>query len=172
MYTATAPVTVNVQPLNVPVPVPVHALAAPIVPPAEIVKTIVAPGVNPLPEAVTVTPVNPCVGTSVTVGIVTVNVPVADCPPASVTVTVVPVVPLGTFNVQLNAPVAPVVNEPTVQLELATATPSKFSPTKLVTEKPVPDTVTATPAGPWAELRVIPSVVTVNGRTLDGVFVA
>ncbi len=59
-----------------------------------------------------------------------------------------------------------------MQLELGMATPSKFSPTKLVTEKPVPDTVTVMPAGPWAELRVIASVVTVNGRTLDGVFVA
>ncbi len=73
VYVAAAPLTVKVQPLKVPVPVAVHALAAPIVPPAEIVNAIVTPGVNPLPEAVTVTPLSPCVGTSVSDGVVIVN---------------------------------------------------------------------------------------------------
>jgi hypothetical protein len=68
---------VNVQPLNVPVPVAVHALADPIVPPAVIVNAIVTPGENPLPDAVTVTPLSPCVGTSVTAGVVIVNDAVA-----------------------------------------------------------------------------------------------
>ena len=161
----------NVQPLNVPVPVAVHALADPIVPPAVIVNAIVTPGENPLPDAVTVTPLSPCVGASVSVGVVTVNAPVAVWAPGSVTVTVVPDVPLGTLNVHVNAPVAPVVREPLVQLELGIATPSKFSPTRLDTENPVPDTVTVAPTGPWIGVTVIASGVTVNVSRLDGVFV-
>jgi hypothetical protein len=42
-----------------------------------IVNAIVTPGENPLPDAVTVTPLSPCVGTSVTAGVVIVNDAVA-----------------------------------------------------------------------------------------------
>jgi hypothetical protein len=93
-------------------------------------------------------------------GIVTVNVPLAVRPPTSVTVTVDPDVPLGTSNVQLNAPAPLVVNEPAEQLE--TGTPSKTNPTVLDTEKPVPATVTVAPTGPWLGLTVIAGTVTVN----------
>jgi hypothetical protein len=77
VYAAAAPVTVKVQPVNVPVPVAVQTLAPPIAPPAEIVNVIVTPGVNPLPDAVTVTPLGPWVGTSAVAGVVTVYVAVA-----------------------------------------------------------------------------------------------
>ena len=71
------------QPLNVPVPFTVHALGAPIVPPALIVNVIVTPGVNPLPDAVTAVPLDPLGGTSVIAGIVTVNDAVAVSAPPS-----------------------------------------------------------------------------------------
>ncbi len=74
--------------------------------------------------------------------------------------TVVPEVPLGTLNVQLNDPDPLVVREPLVQLVIVT--PSKTSPTVLDTEKPVPDTVTVAPTGPCFGVRVIFGVVTVN----------
>ena len=157
---AAAPLTVNVQPLNVPVPVTVHELADPIVPPAVIMTAIVTPGVNPLPDAVTVTPLSPCVGMSVNTRGVTENAPIAAWPPTSVAVTVVPDVPLGTANVQLKAPAPPAVREPLVQL--AIVAPSKTSPTTRVTEKPDPETVTDAPTGPWAGFTEIAGVVTVN----------
>jgi len=160
VYVTADPLTANVQLLNVPVPVAVHELADPIVPPVVIVNVIVTSGVNPLPDAVTVTPLSPCVGVSANVGTVTVNVPVAASPPTSVTVTVVPDVPLGTANVQLRTPTPPAVREPLVQL--AIATPSKTSPTVRVTENPVPDTVTVAPTGPCVGLTMIPGNVTVN----------
>ncbi|HEY1197804.1 MAG TPA: hypothetical protein VGG32_03655, partial [Thermoplasmata archaeon] len=98
----------NVQPLNVPVPVAVHTLADPIVPPAVIVNVIVTPGVNPLPDAITVTPLGPCVGASVT-GVVIVNVAVAlSAPPSdpvAVTVYGVPDAVPVIVTVQLNVPV-------------------------------------------------------------------
>ncbi|MCI4353731.1 MAG: hypothetical protein L3K14_10205, partial [Thermoplasmata archaeon] len=75
-------------------------------------------------------------------------------------VTVVPDVPLGTLNMQLNDPVPPVVKEPLVQLEIVT--PSKTNPTRLETVKPVPDAVTVAPTGPCFGLTVILGVVTVN----------
>ncbi|MGD0588659.1 MAG: hypothetical protein ABSA63_07725 [Thermoplasmata archaeon] len=146
VYVTADPLIVNEQPLYAPVPVAEHELADPIVPPVVIVNVIVTSGVNPLPDAATVTPLSPCVGVSANVGMVTVNVPVAASPPTSVTVTVVPDVPLGTANVQLKAPAPPVVREPLSQL--AIVTPSKTSPTVRVTEKPVPDTATVAPTGP------------------------
>lgn len=89
------------------------------------------------------------------------NVATAFCPPASVAVTVVPDVPLGTLNVQLNAPVAPVVREPEVQLLMVT--PSKTSDARIFdTEKPVPDIVTVVPTGPEVTESLIAGVVTVN----------
>jgi hypothetical protein len=94
-------------------------------------------------------------------GVVTVNAPVAAWPPASVAVTVVPAVPTGTLNVQLNAPVAPVVREPLVQLVIETE--SNTSDARAVdTENPVPETVTVAPMGPWVGLTTIAGVVTVK----------
>ena len=58
--------------------------------------------------------------------------------------TVVPDVPLGTANVQLNDPVAPVVRYRPYSSRI---TPSKTSPTGLLAEKPIPDTVTVAPTG-------------------------
>jgi hypothetical protein len=80
----------------------------------------------------------------------------------SVAVTVVPDVPTGTLNVHVNDPVAPVVKEPTVQLELGISTSSTFSPTRLVSEKLVPETVTAAPTGPCVGVTAIAGAITVN----------
>ncbi len=85
--------------------------------------------------------------------------------------TVVPDVPPGTANVQLNAPVAPVDREPLVQFEPVIVAPSKLNPTRLPTEKFVPATVTAAPNGPCPGVTVIPGVVTVNVCALVGVLV-
>jgi hypothetical protein len=62
---------VNVQPLIVPVELTVHVLTDPSDPPALIENEMVTPGVNPLPEAVTVVPLGPLSGLSVSVGVVT-----------------------------------------------------------------------------------------------------
>src|SRR5579859_1038658 len=67
---------------------------------------------KPEPVAVTVAPEGPRVGATLSASGVTVNAPEADWPPASVAWTVVPDVPLGTANVQLNEPVASVVRLP------------------------------------------------------------
>ncbi len=109
VYVAAAPLTVNVQPLNVPAPVALHELADPIVPPAVIVNVIATPGVNPLPDAVTVTPLGPCVGVSEITGVVIVNGAVAlsepPSDPVAVTVYGVPDDVPEIVTVQLNAPV-------------------------------------------------------------------
>jgi len=115
---------------------------------------------KPVPETVTVDPTWPFIGLTVIFGLVTVNFPVACCPPTSVAFTVVPEVPLGTEKVQLKAPVPLVVNDPLVQAEIVT--PSNTSLTALVTENPVPATVTVAPIGPWPGVTVIAGVVTVN----------
>ena len=65
------------------------------------------------------------------------NLPIVTGPPMSGAVIVVPDVPLGTENEQVNVPVALVVNEPLVHLEIVT--PSKTNVTVLETEKPVPE---------------------------------
>ena len=39
---------------------------------------------NPVPETVSVAPTGPCSGATLMAGVVTVNAPVAACPPASV----------------------------------------------------------------------------------------
>jgi hypothetical protein len=103
---------------------------------------------NPVPATVTDSPRGPWVGVTVIAGVVTVNVPLADCPPLSVTWTVVPVVPAGTASVQLNSPVDPVVRPPAVQSELGTATESKIRVTVELTENPYPETCTVECTGP------------------------
>ncbi len=116
---------------------------------------------KPVPATVTVAPIGPCPGVTVMAGVVTVNVPVAVLLPTSVAVTVVPDTPAGTANVQLNAPVAPVVREPLVQLAIVLV--SKTNDVSAAdTEKPVPETVTLAPTGPCVGVTVIASVVTVN----------
>ena len=162
MYAAAAPLTVNVQPLIVPVPVAVHALADPIVPPAEIVNVIVTPGVKPLPDTVTVAPLGPCVGTSATAGVVTVNVAVAlsKAPSDPVAVTVYAAAAPLTVNVQpLNVPVpvavhtlaAPIV--PPGEIVKVIVTPGV---------NPLPDTVTVAPLGPCIGTSVMEGAVTRN----------
>ena len=75
--------------------------------------------------------------------------------------TVVPLVPLGTANVQLNDPFPFAVNEPLVQALIVTA--SKTSDFRFFeTENPVPDTVTVVPTGPFFGVTVIAGVVTLN----------
>lgn len=89
------------------------------------------------------------------------NVAVAVWPPMSVATTVLPDVPLGTTNVQRNAPEPSVDNEPLTKLEIGTE--SKTSDVKVVdTEKPVPDTVTIDPTEPVTGLTVIEAMVTMN----------
>jgi hypothetical protein len=118
---------------------------------------------KPVPATVTVAPTGPCPGVTVIAGVVTVNVPVAVLPPTSVAMTVVPDTPAGTANVQLNAPVAPAVREPLVQLAAVIVLVSKTNDVRAVdTEKPVPVTVTVAPIGPCAGVTVIAGVVTVN----------
>ncbi len=116
---------------------------------------------NPVPDTVTVVPTEPWPGVTVMVGVVTVNVPVVVCPPTSVAVTVVIEVPLGTANVQLNAPVPFVVREPLVQAVIVTESNTN-NDSVVETENPVPDTVTAAPTGPWPGDTVIAGVVTVT----------
>jgi hypothetical protein len=73
----------------------------------------------------------------------------------------VPAVPPGTANVQVKAPAPFVVSVPLVHVE--TATPSKTSEESgALTEKPVPETVTVAPVGPWPGLTAMAGVVTVN----------
>ncbi len=156
--------TANVQ-VNAPVvPVvrePLVQLAAVIVLVSKTNDVSAADTEKPVPETVTLAPTGPCVGVTVIAGVVTVNVPVAVLPLTSVAVTVVPDVPLGTLNVQVNAPVVPVVREPLVQLVIVTE--SKTSDDSAVdTEKPVPETVTLAPTGPCVGVTVIAGVVTVN----------
>jgi hypothetical protein len=99
-------------------------------------------------------------------GVVTVKVPVAVWPELSVATTVVPEVPEGTGNVQEKAPVAPVVSEPLVHVEIAT--PSSTSEVSGVdTVNPVPATVTGAICGPCPGVTVIAGVVTVNTTTFD-----
>ncbi|MGA8091150.1 MAG: hypothetical protein WB984_01445 [Thermoplasmata archaeon] len=75
--------------------------------------------------------------------------------------TVVPDTPAGTANVQLNAPVAPVVREPLVQLVIVTESNTRYD-NAADTENPVPATVTVAPIGPCPGVTVIAGVVTVN----------
>jgi len=88
--------------------------------------------------------------------------PVAVCPPASVATTVVPEVPAGTWNWQLNAPVALVVRLPVLQLEIVWESNTSEA-SGVETENPVPLTVTLAPWGPCAGVTDIDGVVTVNG---------
>ena len=156
--------TTNVQ-LNVPVAPavrePLVQLAAVIVLVSKTNDVSAVDTEKPVPATVTVAPIGPCPGVTVIAGVVTVNVPVAVLPPTSVAVTVVPDTPAGTANVQLNAPVAPVVREPLVQLAIVLV--SKTNDVSAAdTEKPVPETVTLAPTGPCVGVTVIASVVTVN----------
>jgi hypothetical protein len=129
--------------------------------PDPMVVAIVAPGVKPLPLTTTETPLGPCPTESAIVGLVTVNVPEAVSAPTSVATTDVPLVPPGTAKVQLNAPEASVVSEPEEHAEIVT--PSKTRDASAAeTEKPVPDTVTEAPFGPWPGDTVIEGDVTVN----------
>jgi len=116
---------------------------------------------KPVPDTVTVEPTLPLVGLIVIFGVVTVNFPLAVLPPTFVAVTVVPDVPLGTLNVQLNDPVVLVVKDPFVQLVIVfESRTSDF--TFIDAANPVPETVTVDPTGPCVGLTVIARGVTVN----------
>jgi len=159
---AAAPLTVKVQPLNVPVPVAVQALGDPIAPLPLIENVIVVLGVNPLPDAVTVTPLGPWAGTSVSVGVVMVKVAVAlsKLPSDPVAVSVYAAAAPLTVNVQpLNAPAAVAVHalaDPIVP----PAVMVKAIDTLGV--NPLPDAVTATPLRPWIGTGVTVGVVIVK----------
>jgi hypothetical protein len=75
-------------------------------------------------------------------------------------VTVDPVAPAGTLNVQVNTPVAFVAREPLAQV--VTVIPPSTNPTVLDTENPVPDTTTVAPTGPCPGATVIAGIVSVN----------
>ena len=144
-----APGTANVQ-LNAPVALAKSEpeLQLEIVTPSNTREAIAVETENPEPCTLTVAPTGPWPGLTEIAGTVTVNAPEAVEPPASVATTEVPEVPLGTARVQLNAPEAPVVSDPAVQL--VTLTLSKTSEASGVeTEKPEPETVTVAPIGPW-----------------------
>ena len=143
------PLTVNVQSLNEPVPSAAHELADGIVAPPLIVNVIVTSGVNPLPEAVTVTPRGPWTGSSVSVGIVIVNGAVArsklPSDPVAVTVYSAAVFDV-TVNVQpVNAPVALTVH---VGPAITCAPVPIANATVVSGVNPLPDAVIVTPLGP------------------------
>ncbi|MGC2289150.1 MAG: hypothetical protein WA688_04760 [Thermoplasmata archaeon] len=78
------------------------------------------------------------------------------------------------MTVHEKAPLTPVVSEePPEQLELVIVAPSKTNDCNVVeTEKPVPDTVTVAPIGPWPGVTVNSSVVTVKVSAMVRVLVA
>ena len=158
----------NVQPLNVPVPVAVHALGVPIVPLPLIVNVIVTPGVNPLPDAVTVTPLGPCAGTSVIIGgsivndAVAVSLPPSD--PVAVTVYGVPDAGPVMVTVQLNVPPVTVAPHPEM------AAPALMVAVIVVPlVNPVPTMVTGVPAWPWLGHAIMEGEVTLdtNGMLVE-----
>ncbi len=158
------PLTVNVQPLNVPtVGSVVQETSDPIAPPPSMVKVTVTPGVNPLPDAVTVTPLGPCVGDSVTVGVVIANPAVAlsKLPSSPIAVMVYVVGDPLTVKVQsLNVPsVGSVVHEAS---EPIAPPPSIAKVTVTPGVNPLPDAVTVSPLGPCVGDRVSIGVVIVN----------
>lgn len=143
-------------PLNVPLE---HELGTWFTPSNETVTTEVT--LNPVPVTVNVLPAAPLVALRAIAGFVTVNVAVAVLPPTSVALTVVPEVPLGTASPQVKVPVPPVVSDPLTQAVIVTE--SKTSDLSGVeTEKPVPDTVTAAPNGPFFGVTVRAGFVTVK----------
>ena len=101
---------------------------------------------NPVPATVTGVPTGPCPGVTVIATAVTVKDAEFEYPLASVAVTVVPDVPEGTANVQLNPPEGDVVSDPLVQLDIVTL--SNTSVIALDGEKLVPEAVTLAPIGP------------------------
>ena len=106
---------------------------------------------NPLPVTVTDSPITPVLGVSVMLGTVTVNEFVAASAGTLATsdpdaVTVVPLVPEGTLNVQLNAPVPLADSDPLVQLEIDTL--SNVSVIVVETVKPLPVVITDSPTTP------------------------
>lgn len=122
---------------------------------------IVAPGVKPVPEIVTPTPLGPCAGARLMPGRVTLNDAVAasklPSEPMAVIVYVAGVDEV-TVTVQLNVP------EPeTVALQAPIDAPLPMEAV-IVTPgvNPVPEIVTAAPLGPWPGASVIPGRVTLN----------
>jgi hypothetical protein len=154
--------TLNVH-VNVPVPLVVKEPLVQLVifTPSKTNPTVLVTEKS-VPDTVTVVPTGPCVGLIVIAGVVTINTPVAVCPPTSVAVTVVPAAPRSTVIVQLNVPESFVVKEPPpVQLEIFVE--SNSSDVRAVdTEKPVPDTVTMAPTGPRPGVTIISGVVMVK----------
>ena len=161
VYEWVGPFTENVQPSKAPVDDVVHAVADEMVPPLLMENWMLESTVNPLPDAVTVAPVAPEVGSIDNEGIVTVKVPLAVAPPGSVATTEVPLVPVGTVNWQSNEPVAVVARDPLAQLVIATPSNTRDWSVASV-ENPVPATVTSDPAGPCSGLNAIAGVVTVK----------
>jgi len=129
--------------------------------PASIEVETVAPGVKPLPEAVTTTPLGPCPGLSVIAGRVTVKAAVAlsklPSEPVAFTMYVAGVEDV-IVTVQENAP--PAVTE-APHAEMVAPEPIVV----VIDEagvKPVPDTSTPTPVGPCDGESTIEGTVTWN----------
>lgn len=156
----TEPAIVTEQ-VNVPVANTVAAQLVTEAPEAMLVA-MVAPGVNPLPEMLTASPLGPAPGASVMAGVVRVKDAVAwsNAPSEPVAVTAyavaeaVPVI----VTEQVNAPVPE-----TIAPHIEIAAPA---PTVVVTValgvNPLPETATDTPLGPCVGWRVIAGEVTVN----------
>jgi hypothetical protein len=119
---------------------------------------------NPVPLTVTVIPVGPWAGVSVIVGVVMVKVAVAVSDPPSLPVATalwLPAASTGTMKVHENVPVADVVW--LVQVWVPGVAPLNLNEViPVLTENPVPLTVTVIPVGPREGVRVIVGVVMVK----------
>ena len=145
--------------LNVPVAVTV-APHAEIDAPVLIDVVTVRPGVNPVPETVTVTPLGPWLGASDIAGVVIVKSAVAASklpsdPVAVTTYGVAEAVPVRVVE-QLKVPVPvtvaeQLVSEAPVEIDAVIEAPGV---------NPVPEIVTLAPLGPWLGESVIDGVVT------------
>ena len=156
------PAIVTVQ-LNVPVPETVATQLVAIVAPEPIDVVTVILGVNPLPEIVTVAPLGPCIGVSVTAGVVIVKGAVAlskvPSEPVAVTAYAVTEAVPAIVTVQLNVPVPETVAP---QLGVIIAPELIDVVTVAPGVNPLPETVTVTPFGPCVGERAIVGVVTLN----------
>ena len=165
--------------VNVPPDVTV-ALHDPIVAPVPIVVVTVTPGVKPLPAIPTETPLGPCDGVSVmSAGIVIVNGALATSAgtvdasdPVAVTVYIVeegvPVIVTVQENVPIPDPVGATVapHDPIEALDPMVVAIVTDPPVAVSGEKPLPDTTTDTPLGPWVGVRVMVGVVTANAAVV------
>jgi hypothetical protein len=154
------PPTVKVQLVKLPLAVVMQALGDPTVPDPLSVKPMLFPGVNPVPEAVTRTPLGPRTGDGVIAGVVTVNAGelVFEFAEPSVADGVsVLGEPEGTVKLHTKPPYRPVVPplacvQSPVPLDVVSekvTDPAHVMVIGLPAANPVPVAVTVAPIGPW-----------------------